>query len=129
MEEKEQKPKVAGESQSNALSFKVNGSKVSVPLQGSTLIAVLAIGYQSFVAFGSMQLDVKSMTGSMVQVEETIDQMKDDLVETNRTVSENSKARNEIAVIRAEHREETAKLESRIETLEKCVRKPRSCDI
>lgn len=116
----------------NGLSLKLNGNRINLPIQGSTLLAVLVVAVKTWTAFGDMQTDVREMTVTvkdmtaqvgnmddrMEDVEDAVDDMQAELKKTNETVHANSEMRDQIK-----------NFEDRIQDLEDCIEFPKKCKL
>lgn len=106
-------PTHASKSASTGLTLKVAGQKFQLPIQASTFIGMLAVGYQAFVGFHEVQNQVARTADNVVMMSSKLDDVvehvdkQDDLIKTQSDKIE--------------------ELEEHVEELETCIKVPERC--
>lgn len=124
----EKKTEQAGpsESSSKGLTVKMNGQKLQLPMQFSTLAGMLAVGYQAFIGFHELQVEVERSSETASIIAGKLDDLKEDVSDLEDSFQA---IKPEIEGLEKQHESDISKLEKRLYEIEKCLEIPERCEL
>ena len=121
----DKKPDLSNES-GKGLTVKLNGQKLQLPMQFSTLAGMLAVGYQAFIGFHELQVEVERASETASVIAGKLDDLSDDVSALEHSFQV---MQPEMKALERKHELEISAVEDRLGEIEKCIEVPERCDL
>lgn len=113
---------MSSEEKRSAVSQVAKMATQSQPMQLTTLVSVLVVGYNGLEAWNEIERGFETLTTSVVSLTEQVDKLEQQVSGNRQQLGADIRALTDL------HARDTAELHKRIDLLVACVREQKGCD-